>query len=40
MRKIPTMYERDETQRGHPVKNALKPECAWVEAGEGIAVLD
>lgn len=36
MIKIPTMYERDETQKGHPVKPVLKPECAWVEAGEGI----
>jgi hypothetical protein len=37
MEKIPTMYERDESKRGHPVKPGVKPECAWVEAGEGIA---
>ena len=35
MQKIQTMYERDETKRGHPVKIGVKPECAWVEDGEG-----
>lgn len=37
MQKIPTMYPRDETKRGHPVMPGVKPECAWVQAGEGIA---
>lgn len=37
MQKIPTMYPRDEAKRGHPVTPGVKPECAWVEAGEGIA---
>jgi hypothetical protein len=37
MQKIPTMYNRDETRPGHPVIPGVKPECAWVEAGEGIA---
>lgn len=36
MEKIATMYERDESLPGHPVKPELKRECAWVEAGEGI----
>lgn len=36
MQKIPTMYSRDESLRGHPVKAGVKPECAWVEAGEGL----
>jgi hypothetical protein len=35
--KIPTMFERDETARGRPVTPALKPECQWVAAGEGVA---
>ena len=37
MQKIPTMYPRDEAKKGHPVMPGIKPECAWVEAGEGIA---
>src|SRR3990167_4199874 len=37
VQKIPTMYPRDETKPGHPVMPGVKPECAWVEAGEGIA---
>ena len=37
MKKIPTMFERDETQRGHPVTPAIKSECQWVLDGEGIA---
>lgn len=37
MQKIPTMFERDESVKGHPVKNSLKPECQWVADGEGIA---
>lgn len=37
MQKIPTMFERDETQRGHPVVDRIKPECQWVLDGEGIA---
>jgi hypothetical protein len=37
MQKMPTMYERDEKQRGRPVTPVLKPECLWVEQGEGVA---
>jgi len=37
MEKIPTMYPRDESIKGHPVIPPVKPECAWVEAGEGLA---
>lgn len=37
MQKIPTMFERDESIKGHPVKNVLKPECQWVIDGEGVA---
>jgi hypothetical protein len=37
MEKIPTIYPRDESKRGHPVVEPVKPECAWVELGEGVA---
>lgn len=37
MKKIPTMYVRDDARNGHPVKNEIKPECKWVEDGEGKA---
>jgi hypothetical protein len=37
MQKIPTMFERDETVKGHPVKNVLKLECQWVADGLGRA---
>jgi hypothetical protein len=37
--KIPTVYERDETRRGRPVTPVLKPECLWVERGEGLATI-
>jgi hypothetical protein len=37
VQKMPTMYERDESQRGRPVTPVLKAECAWVERGEGVA---
>ena len=37
MKKMPTMFERDETRRGRPVTPVLKPECVWVAAGEGVA---
>lgn len=37
MKKIPTMFERDESIKGHPVKNLIKPECQWVADGEGFA---
>ena len=37
MEKITTLYERDEAQRGRPVKPGLKSSCTWVEAGEGLA---
>ena len=36
MQKIPTMFARDETSKGHPVIDQITPECAWVIAGEGI----
>jgi hypothetical protein len=39
MIKIPTMYPRDENKKGHPVMPGVKPECSWVEAGEGIATI-
>lgn len=35
MQKIQTMYTRDESRKGHPVQPGVKPECAWVENGEG-----
>jgi hypothetical protein len=35
--KIPTMYPRDEAKKGHPVMPGVKLECAWAEAGEGVA---
>ena len=37
MEKIPTMYERDEATRGRSVKPVIKPNCRWVEDGEGFA---
>ena len=37
MQKIPTLFERDETQRGRPVTPVFKAECLWVAAGEGVA---
>lgn len=37
MIKIPTMFVRDESKKGHPVTNQIKPECQWVLDGEGIA---
>lgn len=37
MQKIPTLFERDETVKGHPVTGVLKPGCLWVAAGQGIA---
>lgn len=39
MRKIPTLFERDETKKGHPVTDRVKPGCEWVLAGEGVATL-
>jgi hypothetical protein len=39
MKKIPTMFERDETRKGHPVTDLVKPECEWVLAGEGVATV-
>lgn len=35
MKKIPTMFVRDETQRGHPITDKIKPECEWVLQWEG-----
>lgn len=37
MIKIPTMFYRDESLKGHPVMNKIKPECEWVLNGEGVA---
>lgn len=37
MKKIPTIFVRDETKSGHPVSDQVKPECQWVLDGEGIA---
>jgi hypothetical protein len=31
------MFERDESKRGRPVVDQIKPECQWVLDGEGIA---
>jgi hypothetical protein len=39
MQKIPTMYPRDESKKGHPVMPGVKPECAWVEANEGFPTI-
>lgn len=39
MQKILTIFQRDETQRGHPVTPICKPECAWALAGEGVATV-
>lgn len=39
MRKIPTMFVRDEAAKGHPVTAQVKPECQWVLDGEGIATI-
>ncbi len=36
MQKIPTMFVRDESRKGHPVTDQIKPECQWVLDGEGI----
>lgn len=37
MIKIPTMFVRDESKRGRPVLDQVKPECQWVLDGEGVA---
>jgi hypothetical protein len=37
MQKIPTLFVRDETVKGHPVTPVVKPECQWVLDGEGRA---
>ena len=37
MQKIPTMFERDESIKGRPVKDHIKTECYWVVDGEGVA---
>lgn len=34
MKKIPTLFVRDETRKGHPVIDQVKPECQWVLDGE------
>jgi hypothetical protein len=39
VQKIPTMFVRDETVKGHPVTNQIKPECQWVLDGEGLATM-
>lgn len=37
MKKIPTMFQRDETKSKHPIINVIRPECQWVLDGEGVA---
>ena len=37
MRKIPTIYERDQATKLRYVKNERHPDCGWVFAGEGVA---
>ena len=37
MRKMPTLFVRDEARRGRPVTPVFKPECLWVGRGEGVA---
>lgn len=37
MIKITTIFERDLSTKGHPVKPGVKPDCEWVERGEGRA---
>jgi len=37
MRKMPTLFVRDEARRGRPVTPAFKPECLCVGRGEGVA---
>lgn len=39
MQKIPTMFFRDETVKGHPVVDRVKPECQWVLDGEGLPTV-
>jgi hypothetical protein len=39
MQKIPTLFVRDETRKGHPVRDEIKLECQWVLDGEGIATV-
>jgi hypothetical protein len=39
MKKIPTMFTRDESKSGHPVMDEWKPECLWVRDGEGFATV-
>ncbi|MGW6416329.1 RNA ligase 1 family protein [Streptomyces sp. NPDC055055] len=38
MKKIPTLFLRDEDDRQH-VTSELNPACAWVAAGEGVATV-
>ena len=33
------MFVRDETKKGHPVIDQIKPECQWVLDGEGVATV-
>lgn len=39
MKKIPTMFIRDESKPGHPVTDEWKPECLWVRSGEGVPTV-
>lgn len=39
MQKIPTMFVRDESQRGRPVLDAWTPECEWVRDGDGVPTV-
>jgi len=36
MRKIPTLFQRDDSLPGRPVKPVVTPGCEWVLAGEGV----
>ena len=38
MKKIPTIFLRDEQDRKH-VTNQINPECQWVFDGKGIATI-
>lgn len=39
MQKIPTLFVRDESQKGHPVTAEVRQECQWVLDGEGVATV-
>lgn len=39
MKKIPTLFKRDFTQRSHPITEELNPACEWVARGEGVPTV-